>query len=57
MVAAGFFVPALADYLAAFNDHCADCGIRPCVSKPAFRELDSPLQIFGVFHYLLTPDP
>ncbi len=50
MVSTGFLVPALSDYLAALYDHCADCGIRPCVSKPARRKLDSPLHIFGVFH-------
>jgi hypothetical protein len=56
MIATGFLVPALADYLAALHDHSADCRIGPCVPKPASRELDSPLHIFGVFHYLLTPN-
>ena len=41
VVAAGLFVPTLADYLAALHDDCADSGIRPCVPQPAARKLVS----------------
>ena len=48
VVLSGLFVPALADYLAALHYHCADRGIRPCVSKPARRKLDCPLHKLSI---------